>query len=108
MSLSVDRMTTRALMLLVGIAALVSPSTLLATTHLIQFGGSFGLNYSPNTLTVNVGDTIRWQGNFSFHPLSSVTIPAGALSWTNTTGTVFTYVVQIPGCPSSKLHPRSR
>jgi plastocyanin len=97
MKLSVDRMTTPALFLLVGIATLVSTSTLLATTYLIQFGGSFGLNYSPNTLTVSVGDTIRWQGAFSVHPLSSTTIPAGAQTWTNTTGTVFTYVAQIPG-----------
>jgi plastocyanin len=97
MRLSVDRMTTPAFFLLVGIATLVSTSTLLATTHLIQFGGSFGLSYSPNTLTVSVGDTIRWQGAFSLHPLSSTAIPAGAQTWTNSTGTAFTYVVQIPG-----------
>jgi plastocyanin len=97
MKLSVDRMTTPALFLLVGIATMFSTSTVLATTYLIQFGGSFGQNYSPNTLTVSVGDTVRWQGAFSDHPLSSTTVPAGAQTWTNTTGTVFTYVVQIPG-----------
>jgi plastocyanin len=68
-----------------------------ATTHIIQFGGSVGLAYSPGSLSVAVGDTIQWQGDFGFHPLSSTTIPAGAGSWHNATGTVFNYVVSLPG-----------
>jgi plastocyanin len=68
-----------------------------ATTHIIQFGGSVGFAYSPSSLSVAVGDTIQWQGNFGFHPLSSTTIPAGAASWHNAAGTVFNYVVSLPG-----------
>ena len=70
---------------------------LTAATHIILFGGGVGLNYSPNSLTVAVGDTIQWQGDFIFHPLSSTTIPAGAASWHNETGTIFNYTVPVPG-----------
>jgi plastocyanin len=65
--------------------------------HIIQFGGTLGLVYSPNSLSVSVGDTIEWQGDFSTHPLSSTTIPATAASWHNGSGTVFDYVVMVPG-----------
>jgi hypothetical protein len=66
-------------------------------THIIQFGGTFGTAYSPNTLNVNVNDTIIWQGNFSFHPLSSTNIPAGASSWHSASGSEFMYVVLVAG-----------
>jgi hypothetical protein len=46
---------------------------------------------------VAVGDTITWQGAFGSHPLSSTTIPGGATSWSNGTGSTFSYVVTIPG-----------
>jgi plastocyanin len=68
-----------------------------ATTHVIKFGGSLGLTYSPSSLSVVVGDTIQWQGDFSTHPLSSTTIPDGAQTWHNGSGTVFNYVVNTPG-----------
>jgi len=68
-----------------------------ATTHIITFGGSVGTAYSPSSLAVAVEDTIEWQGNFTFHPLSSTTIPAGAPTWHNGAGTVFDYVVKLPG-----------
>jgi plastocyanin len=97
MGFSVHRLTISAFFLLAGLATLLSTSTLMATTHLVQFGGSFGFKYSPTSLFVSVGDTIRWQGDFGFHPLRSTTIPASAQSWSNSTGTVFSYVVQISG-----------
>jgi len=68
-----------------------------ATTHIIQFGGSVGFAYSPSAQAITIGDTIEWQGNFSFHPLSSTTIPAGAPAWHNGTGSVFDYVATLPG-----------
>ncbi len=76
---------------------LVSTVSSARTTHVIEFGGTLGLVYSPNSLSVAVGDTIQWQGDFSTHPLSSTTIPAGATAWHNGTGTVFNYVVNLPG-----------
>jgi plastocyanin len=68
-----------------------------ATTHIVQFGGNAGLTYSPNTFSAAVGDTVKWEGDFSIHPLSSTTIPSGAQSWHNATGTTFAYVIAVPG-----------
>ncbi|MGA3286710.1 MAG: T9SS type A sorting domain-containing protein [Bacteroidota bacterium] len=68
-----------------------------ATTHVIQFGGSFGLTYSPNSLNVFVGDTVKWEGDFSMHPLSSTSVPAGAQSFHQASGSVFTYPVAVAG-----------
>jgi plastocyanin len=39
--------------------------------NVIQFGGSLGTTYSPSSLTVKVGDTVTWKGDFSAHPLAS-------------------------------------
>jgi plastocyanin len=68
-----------------------------ATAHVINFGGALGESYSPSSLTATVGDTIRWEGTFSAHPLSSTTIPTGAADWHNDAGTTFDYVIAIPG-----------
>jgi plastocyanin len=68
-----------------------------AATHVINFGGSLGNTYSPSSLNVQVGDTIQWKGSFSFHPLSSKAIPAGAASFHNATGSVFSYPVTVVG-----------
>ena len=89
-----DRLSLMSLFVLVFLAA---TSTLHATIHVIGFGGSIGNAYSPSSLSVSVGDTVRWQGNFSFHPLSSVTVPPGAQTWHNDSGTTFDYVVKVAG-----------
>jgi len=68
-----------------------------ATVHVVSFGGALGESYSPNSLTATVGDTIRWQGTFSAHPLSSTTIPQGAAGWHSGDGTTFDYVISVPG-----------
>ena len=52
-----------------------------AVNHVIRFGGTLGNNYSPSELSVAVGDTVTWQGNFGFHPLSSTIVPQGAGSF---------------------------
>lgn len=72
-------------------------STLHATTQVIQFGGSLGLEYSPNVISVAVGDTIKWEGDFSMHPLSSTSIPAGAASFHQGSGSVFIYPIEVAG-----------
>lgn len=68
-----------------------------ATMHVVLFGGNLGEAYSPSSFSAAVGDTVRWEGNFTFHPLSSTTIPAGADPWHNDTGTVFDYVIKVAG-----------
>jgi plastocyanin len=68
-----------------------------ATTHVVQFGGNLGFAYSPNSFSAKVGDTVKWEGDFSMHPLSSTTIPANAASWHMGSGTSFNYVISVSG-----------
>jgi plastocyanin len=68
-----------------------------ATIHVVQFGGSAGFEYSPKTFTASVGDTVQWNGSFSFHPISSTSVPTNAQTWHTATGTTFIYVIQVAG-----------
>jgi len=79
------------------VTLLVVVTTANAAIHVVQFGGSFGFTYSPNSLNVSVGDTIKWEGDFSMHPLSSTSVPAGASSFHQASGSVFTYPVTSSG-----------
>jgi plastocyanin len=72
-------------------------SNLHAKTFTVQFGGALGDVYSPSALNVSIGDTIQWIGSFAAHPMVSTTIPAGAASFSNKTGTSFIYVPTIAG-----------
>jgi plastocyanin len=78
------------------IPLLFASNTLAGTRHTITFGSYF---YNPNSLTVAVGDTITWQGNegFAFHPLESTSVPPGASSFSQSSGTTFSYVVAVAG-----------
>jgi plastocyanin len=91
----IDTKTAVSLFLLALIIMTVPAS--MAATHLIAFGGSLGLKYSPSDFNCSVGDTVKWEGSFSSHPLSSTTIPAEAASWHVTSGSVFAYEVKIAG-----------
>jgi len=69
----------------------------LAVNHIITFPNG-GLTYKPNdSLTVEVGDTVTWEGPFSSHPLESDSVPPGANMFGSGTGTSFSYVVAVPG-----------
>jgi plastocyanin len=68
-----------------------------ATTRVVMFGGSLGFVYSPSSFTAKVGDTVKWEGAFSTHPLSSTTIPANAASWHMGSGSTFSYVITVAG-----------
>ena len=88
---------------LLGLSLIVMAVTAphaLATVHVVLFGGTLGQSYSPSSLSAMVGDTVRWQGNFSFHPLSSTTIPAGANPWHVASGSTFDYVITVAGAYS--------
>jgi plastocyanin len=83
---------------LMFIAALcLAVQGLWATTHVVQFGGNQGFVYSPSTFAAVVGDTVKWEGDFSVHPLSSTSIPAAAQAWHNGSGSSFIYVIQVAG-----------
>jgi plastocyanin len=67
-----------------------------AATHTIMFGNDF--QYTPSQLSVQVGDVITWEGNFSAHPLQFDEVPAGATMPQNvTSGTTFSYTVEVAG-----------
>jgi plastocyanin len=89
------RMSVLTALVILTVAATTGASA--ATTYTILFGGSVGFAYSPNSLSVSVGDTIRWSGSFATHPLVSTTIPPDAAPWSNSSGTEFRYVVELPG-----------
>ena len=58
------------------------------------------MTFSPSSLTVNVGDVVRWVWSSGTHTTSSRTIPAGALAWDNpltSSVTSFEYTVTIAG-----------
>lgn len=76
----------------------LSVSVASAATHVIKFGGSLGKKYSPASLTVAVGDTLVWMGDFSEHTLTLVKAPAGARGFKGIeTGSTFRYIVTVPG-----------
>jgi plastocyanin len=78
-------------------AFLAMASIVHATTHIIRFGDTLGYSYSPKTLNVAIGDIVRWEGDFSSHPLSSTSVPPGALTFHQDSGTVFSYLVEVEG-----------
>jgi plastocyanin len=82
------------------LAATMFAATAYATQHDIYFGGENGspaFGYSPTPLTVQVGDTITWHGDFTMHPLASFVLPDGATAFQNSAGTSFSYVVAAAG-----------
>jgi plastocyanin len=75
-----------------------TPDTATGMKHVIMFGPGY---YSPSTLKVEVGDTIKWQADdsssFAMHPLESYDFPVGATPIYVNTGTTYEYVVMVPG-----------
>jgi plastocyanin len=66
-----------------------------ATKYTISFAYTY---YTPNTLTVAIGDTVEWQGDFSIHPLVWDVIPAGAKpDMEGSLATSLFYVVKVGG-----------
>ncbi len=73
---------------------LFSASVSKATIHLINFSYP---NYEPNSMSVFVGDTILWKGDFTRFPLFAGTIPEAAPIFSATEADSFKYVVTTPG-----------
>jgi plastocyanin len=92
----------KGLLLGVGLLMLQLPISSGATTHIVNFGGSLGLFFSPSSFTAHVGDTVTWIGDFTMHSTTSVTIPAGAAPWNHGAGgtgagTTFSYGITVAG-----------
>ena len=77
--------------------------------HIINFGYPF---YEPNSLSVFVGDTILFKGDFGKFPMFSGNIPEKAKNFSATEGTTFSYVLNSPGtykyqCPPYRANGMS-
>ncbi len=73
------------------------PDQSVAVKHIVHVGSFY---FSPNTLNVNVGDTIRWVWDNGSHTTTSANLPAGAPSWDNpinSASQAFEYKVQVAG-----------
>lgn len=90
-----------------AIVLILSATSIRATTHVVNFGGSLGNTYSPSSFSASVGDTVQWVGSFSVHPLSSTTIPANAATWHVAAGNSFSYRIAVAGQFNYKcdVHP---
>lgn len=70
----------------------------LPTKYIINFGGNLGHNYSPTSITVEVGDTVIWNGDFTTYPLVATSVPADALPLGPVnSGTTYMYIIQVAG-----------
>jgi plastocyanin len=74
--------------------------------HVVAVQGSFpNYVFAPDSLMVNVGDIVEWQGSFGSvgavgkHTVTATAkdIPAGATPFDNQSGTVFDYPVTVAG-----------
>lgn len=96
-------------LLFVASAVVFLTQNVFATTHTIQVGQGGGITFSPNAITtVVVGDIIRWEWVSGGHTTTSVSVPAGANSWTspiNNTTTFFEYTVTTEGNYGYKCNP---
>jgi plastocyanin len=97
-------------MLFIAAAMLfLSQSAFASVTHTILVGQGNTLTFSPNTLTtVVVGDVIRWSWVSGSHTTTSVSVPSGANTWSNsiTSGvTSFDYTVTTAGAYSYQCNP---
>ena len=73
--------------------AVNQPNNPSAVTHTIEFGGALGSLYQPAQLFIAPNDSVRWQGDFSFHPLVS----DSGLWTTVSSGSEFTFTFNEPG-----------
>lgn len=85
--------------------AMVTASGYVGTKYTVTVNSS---NFSPNSLNVNVGDTIMWVLGSGNHTTTSTSVPSGAATWDspiNGTTTSFTYVVSVIGTYNYKCTP---
>jgi len=64
-----------------------------ALTHSIQLQARDNVVHDPKPFFARVGDTIRWEGDFTRFPMKSKAIPESAPSWAADSGTSFSYEV---------------
>jgi plastocyanin len=75
----------------------VSASASYANTTTIQVGG---FSFTPNAVTVSVGDTVKFMWISGIHTTTSVSLPANAIAWSSPMDsghTSFSYKVSVAG-----------
>lgn len=70
------------------------PFLLCATVHIIHFSYP---SYTPNNLSVTIGDTIIWKGDLESFPLFSASIPNGSPPFSSVDGKEYAYVILSAG-----------
>jgi plastocyanin len=78
-----------------------------ATVHMVDVADFM---FTPSTLTVRPGDTIRWMWVNGTHTTTSNSIPSGATPWNhniNSASSFFDYVPTVPGTYNyiCSIHP---
>jgi len=81
-----------------------------ATTHTILVG-QLGLTFSPSSITnVVVGDVIHWSWVVGSHTSTSISVPSGATSWSNSMTSAagnFDYTVTTVGTYNYQCNPHA-
>jgi plastocyanin len=79
-----------------------------AVTHTVLVGQGNSLIFSPNTLSVVVGDVVHFEWVSGSHTTTSVSLPGGATTWDNnisSTSTSFDYTVTVAVTYNYKCNP---
>lgn len=89
------------------LASLLFINYAFATTHVVQVSN---FQFSPSSLNVNVGDTIKWVWVNGFHTTTSLTIPSGAAAWDATMSSssqTFLYKITADGVYNYECTPHA-
>lgn len=79
------------------LAIILTSLTATATIHNVTVAN---FSFTPNAMSVVVGDTIRWTINGTGHTTTSVSVPNGAATWNHvfgSNGESFDYKVEVAG-----------
>jgi plastocyanin len=92
--------------LLFALVGLTAANAAVHTVNVADF------SFSPSSMTVTVGDTIRWVWVSGTHTTTSTSVPTGASSWNaniTSSSTTFSYVVPAAGTYNYRcsIHPTS-
>jgi plastocyanin len=90
-------MKTKITLTLIIASILLMVNAAKATTHTVQVAN---FSFTPNTLNIQSGDTVKWVWVSGNHTTTSLSVPVGASSWDspmNSTSTQFEIQLTVPG-----------
>lgn len=89
------------------LSIILTSVTASATIHNVTVAS---FSFTPNAMSVVVGDTIRWTISGTGHTTTSVSVPVGAATWDHsftTSGETFDYKVEVAGNYGYKCTPHA-